>query len=263
MSKFKLVFVLATLITFSCVPVQAEKQLPDIPKPMLIGEAYPALSGMDSIQVVIETKGDLAGDRFDKESLLERIESKLKDHNIEIFKPKKGVRYKLAPIPILRSQIECLNLKGVSKTVCRIQSSLQRQVCMPGQMRLKFKAEVWETEPVMQVLSQDKFSNQVNHIVLEQMEEFIQAYTASQSLKKDRPTSKSGDVSTPVLEKQTKSTGKTARTEYKYVASKNSKVFHKPSCSSAKRIKEENLVGYRSRQAAIDAGKRPCKICKP
>ncbi len=50
---------------------------------------------------------------------------------------------------------------------------------------------------------------------------------------------------------------------YKYVSSKNSQVFHSPECRSAKRIKPENLVGYNSRDEAIQAGKRPCKVCKP
>jgi len=50
---------------------------------------------------------------------------------------------------------------------------------------------------------------------------------------------------------------------YKYVSSKNSQVFHRPNCRSAKRIKPENLVGYNSREEAIQSGKRPCKVCRP
>ncbi|RLA83243.1 MAG: hypothetical protein DRG31_06400 [Deltaproteobacteria bacterium] len=50
---------------------------------------------------------------------------------------------------------------------------------------------------------------------------------------------------------------------YKYVSSKNSSVFHRPDCSSVKRISPENLVGYGSREEALSAGKRPCKRCKP
>ena len=50
---------------------------------------------------------------------------------------------------------------------------------------------------------------------------------------------------------------------YKYVSSKNSQVFHSPQCRSVKRIKPENLVGYNSRNELIQAGKRPCKVCKP
>jgi len=34
-------------------------------------------------------------------------------------------------------------------------------------------------------------------------------------------------------------------------------------CSSVKRISSDNLVGYKTRDEAINAGKRPCKLCKP
>jgi len=64
-------------------------------------------------------------------------------------------------------------------------------------------------------------------------------------------------------EKQTKPGATSAVAGYGYVASKNSKVFHKPECRWAKRIKPENLVGYSSKNEAIKAGKRPCKQCKP
>jgi len=56
---------------------------------------------------------------------------------------------------------------------------------------------------------------------------------------------------------------KPAVAEYKYVASKKSKVFHKPDCPFAKRIAANNLVGYKSRAEAIEAGKKPCSRCKP
>jgi hypothetical protein len=51
--------------------------------------------------------------------------------------------------------------------------------------------------------------------------------------------------------------------DYKYVASKNSQVFHKPDCRWAKEISTQNLVGYDTREQAIEAGKKPCRWCKP
>ena len=64
-------------------------------------------------------------------------------------------------------------------------------------------------------------------------------------------------------EKQTQPAAKSAVAEYKYVASRSSKVFHKSDCRWAKRIKPDNLVVYNSRDTAINAGKRPCKVCTP
>jgi sugar phosphate isomerase/epimerase len=61
-------------------------------------------------------------------------------------------------------------------------------------------------------------------------------------------------------EKQTKPGTKSAVAEYKYVASRSSKVFHKSDCRWAKRIKPDNLVVYNSKNEAAKAGRRPCKV---
>jgi micrococcal nuclease len=51
--------------------------------------------------------------------------------------------------------------------------------------------------------------------------------------------------------------------EWGYVASKNSKVFHRPNCKWVKKISPKNLVGFRSKEEARRSGRRPCKSCKP
>ncbi len=50
-----------------------------------------------------------------------------------------------------------------------------------------------------------------------------------------------------------------------YVASKRSKrlIFHRPGCEWAMKIKEENLVRFETREAALDSGFSPCRSCKP
>lgn len=48
-----------------------------------------------------------------------------------------------------------------------------------------------------------------------------------------------------------------------FVASKSGKVFHKPTCSHAKRIQDTTKVIYQTRDQAIAAGRRPCQTCNP
>jgi len=48
-----------------------------------------------------------------------------------------------------------------------------------------------------------------------------------------------------------------------YVASKNSKIFHRAGCRYAKIISAENLVRFDSKGAAVQTGRRPCKTCNP
>ena len=48
-----------------------------------------------------------------------------------------------------------------------------------------------------------------------------------------------------------------------FVGSKNSDVYHYPDCYWAGKIKHENLVYFDTAEDAINAGYRPCKVCKP
>ena len=48
-----------------------------------------------------------------------------------------------------------------------------------------------------------------------------------------------------------------------YWASKESNIFHRPSCEWAQEILDHNLIIYHSRQEAIDDGREPCHVCYP
>ena len=48
-----------------------------------------------------------------------------------------------------------------------------------------------------------------------------------------------------------------------YLASKNSKVFHRKTCRQGATISEKNIIRFENKNAAIQTGRRPCKICKP
>jgi methylphosphotriester-DNA--protein-cysteine methyltransferase len=48
-----------------------------------------------------------------------------------------------------------------------------------------------------------------------------------------------------------------------YVASRNREPFHVPSCKWAKKIKPANRQTFLTKEAAVNAGHRPCKVCRP
>lgn len=50
---------------------------------------------------------------------------------------------------------------------------------------------------------------------------------------------------------------------YRYVASKIRKPFHYPTCKWALEIDPQNLQTFKTRDEAIAAGHRPCKVCDP
>lgn len=59
-----------------------------------------------------------------------------------------------------------------------------------------------------------------------------------------------------------KSTTYPGGTNY-YIGNRNSKIFHYPNCQWAKKIAPQNKVIFESREEAIKAGYRPCKVCRP
>jgi micrococcal nuclease len=56
---------------------------------------------------------------------------------------------------------------------------------------------------------------------------------------------------------------KPAQSEAAYVASINREPFHRPDCKWARRISSANLQTFKTREEAIKAGHRPCKVCRP
>lgn len=48
-----------------------------------------------------------------------------------------------------------------------------------------------------------------------------------------------------------------------FIASKSSKVFHRPTCPHAKRLDPAKAITFQTRQEAEQNGRRPCKTCNP
>ena len=48
-----------------------------------------------------------------------------------------------------------------------------------------------------------------------------------------------------------------------YVASKTSKVFHRADCYHVRRMDASKAVNFKTREEAIQTGRRPCKTCNP
>ena len=86
-------------------------------------------------------------------------------------------------------------------------------------------------------------------------------YTPSQTTttQPQQTTTTSSSTTTAVAE----TTTTTQTSGGPFVGSKNSDVYHYPSCGSALTIKPENLVTFGSVEEAKNAGYRPCKKCNP
>ncbi len=54
-----------------------------------------------------------------------------------------------------------------------------------------------------------------------------------------------------------------SRPSASYVGSRRSSKFHRPDCQWGRKIAPHNLVTFRTRAQAIQAGYVPCKVCRP
>jgi len=276
MKTKKCYLISATMIAILCIPALPDTQLPpslrervigDPPfEPGLIGQPNPTLAGLETVYVVIVTPDTEPNkDGLLWKELQAKVEQKLEKVGIKTtFIPEEGIIYKLPIRSDLKIYVDMLKLTDSQQYVFRIQTSLSRVVRLAVGSELSFKSDVWKTEPTMQAASVESMPAKVTDVVLEQVEAFICAYTVANPPDKQPADAKTTDtVSQAAKRQQAKPAAKPAVAKYNYAASKNSKVFHRPQCSFAGRIAPKNLVGYNTRQDAIRAGKRPCKICKP
>jgi hypothetical protein len=264
--KTKKYFLILTVFTaILCVPALGEVELP-VPaeKPFLIGRAHPELADVDQLYVdIVPPDSDPNKDGLVWQELETKVLNKLRKANIRVVGNIKTVitrGFNISVLSELRVDIDMLRLDDSQQYVFRIQASVSREVRLARKSNFSFKAVVWKTEPVMQVVSVKDMPDKVTDVVLKQTEAFIHAYLAANP-KTSQPAD-ANSVST-VPKQPAKPAAQQEVTEYKFVASENSKVFHRPDCHWVKQIKPENLIDYDTRAEAIKAGKRPCKQCKP
>jgi hypothetical protein len=263
MKTRKYYLVLAVVIGILCVPVFGEVELPPPEnEPLLLAQPNPALMGIRQLYIVVlPPDGEPNKDGLNWKNLEAAVQSKIGEAGIKIAQAIQHEHtLRSLDIPELRIDINMLKLEEPVQYIFHIETSLAKKVYLTKDASRRIKVDLWKTEPIMQAVSVEDMPAAVTSAVSEQVEAFIHAHLAANPSNK-RP-SDSNDISKAV-EEQVKPAAESTPAEYKYVASKNSKVFHKPDCIWVKKIKPENLVNYSSRDEAINAGKKPCKQCNP
>ncbi|MHC4187374.1 MAG: hypothetical protein ACYSRQ_04195, partial [Planctomycetota bacterium] len=198
--------------------------------------------------------------------LPDKVKQKFYDADIDILlRPISNEQPNASILPVLQIYINSIDLKETEQAVFHIQTVFKTKVCLDEKPLRYIKADVWKTKPVMKAVSLTQIPAAITDEVLEQVQAFIFAYNAANPkhaesenknvLSTQRPVELSPGKAAPAVLSQP--------THSRFIASKNSKVFHNSECQWVQKIKSENLVIYNSRQHVINAGKRPCEICKP
>jgi hypothetical protein len=164
------------------------------------------------------------------------------------------LRYRRPDVPVLRVAVDVVSLGQDGPVALCAHTSFARLVCLDGRRTPSFKATVWIADPVMESVPSSLWRDAAQKVVLEQVESFIAARKAAAS--HDGEARKA--LSTPARPRSTASAS-----QYPFVASKSGSVFHRPDCRWAQNISDDKRLGYSTREEAEQAGKRPCKSCKP
>ena len=250
---------IATVVVFPVLTFAADQ--PSAPnRPAVSGIVNPHLSQLKSLNVfLVEPFLKVDFDQRVWTNLKKRIENKLSGSNPQLKKLIKfGTRADSA-LPQLQIVIEALNPDGKNDKLFTVETSLMVEFILDRQRKQVLETRVWGLRDAVLVQSTKGIPTVVGNLALKHTDVFIKAWLLANQ-KFNKPT---GQKLSERLVKEEKPSSKNQPVQFEFVASKNSKVFHLPSCSSARRIKPQNLINYKARGEARKDGKRPCKRCKP
>ncbi|MHC4211855.1 MAG: Ada metal-binding domain-containing protein [Planctomycetota bacterium] len=221
----------------------------------LIDKPNPTLIGVGNLRVIIVPP---VVDPNSREAFWSEIDKKTQEKLKQGGFRLKG-RTNLG-IPELRITVDTLKLGDSGASVFSVRTSLGRQAVLEKGSRKRIKPDVWHIAGQLKIAGPKELGKEVTDTVLEQIDSFIVCHKLAnpEGVKEIDPNSTSVRPKRPIDPRISEITS-----QYSYVASRSSKVFHSSDCRIVARIALKNIRGYKSRQEAVEAGKRPCKRCKP
>jgi len=260
MKKFKfwaVVFLLLILSVSSLSGIDEPAGHYPSKKERLAGQNLRYIKGIE-VSIVLPEENTF-GEDSEWYKLKTKVTKKLK--KLSVFIPEPGILYTFMP-PMSELKVNVGFFKPVDseKYFCRTQIVLSRAVRLATEQNSEvFYADVWKSESLIGMADEpNDIPEKAVESALQLTEQFISDYKKANA-KNRLPieiTPSYPDKPTPLKEESKIETARRL-----FVASKNSKVFHRTDCSAAKRIKPENVTNFSTAGDAIRAGLRPCKIC--
>lgn len=219
------------------------------PDPLISGSI--ALSDVNELQALLVTAGATYAASFEK--LANRVQTELEQEQIGHVKREGGA------IPRFVVQIESTFVPECERYVYRVQGAFHRPVTVTSEPATAIQAEVWRLAPVKGVAIRSEVASVVEAAVLAQVHAFAEAVRTARS----RSRADDGVERTAFHPPLQNNSGLQDASACPFIASKSGGVFHRPDCRWAQNISADNRLGYKTREEAIQSGKRPCKSCKP
>ncbi len=259
MKKTILLLAVTVLSVSFCGSVLGELDWPESEPRPLLDKPNPTLVGIGRLRVIIVPP---VVDPNSREAFWSEIDKKVQEKLKESGFRLKG-RTGLGT-PELRITVDTLKLGDSGAYVFSVRTSLGRQAVLEKGSRQLIKPDVWHIAGPMKIVAPGELGmkpgQQITETVLDQIDSFIVCHKLAnpEGVKETDPNSTSVRPRRPLDPRVSAITS-----QYKYVASRSSKVFHSSDCRIVGRIAPKNIRGYKSRQDAVETGKRPCKRCKP
>ena len=218
----------------------------------------PALAGIEELSVIITSADpEPNADGLKRASIKTEVIRRLYDAGFKIG-------HSSADASELNIKLTVIKIESIEQYVVLVRTSLVRSVALVnGDERLSVVADVWKIDSGIRIMEAERIVDEIPAIVREQVQTFIAACPPTVSVEKKPDVNQPREQLHKATDEKDTKPVKQQAVESKYVSSKNSQIFHKASCPSAKRISPNNLVSYATRDEAIAAGKRPCERCNP
>ncbi|MEN6333705.1 MAG: hypothetical protein ABFE01_05550 [Phycisphaerales bacterium] len=217
----------------------------------------PVLADVNQLEVVLATRENPGVEQLiDVVKLKAQVWQKLRDAGVRPLEENSESTQRLLV------HVEGIEMPDCGKYVYRVQTALCRLVIVPGQENRRVQVEVWRVRPVLAAADKAQAGGAICAAVLSQAEFFTAARKAARSLPDATKNAAKDPLVKSVVNQMTPQAAG-SESAYPFVASKSGNVFHRSDCRWAQNISGDNRIGYKTREEAIQAGKRPCKSCKP
>ena len=284
MKKINYIFITLVILTlFPATAIRADNKIAG-QQPLSAGVLNPALIGIKAIRVAVFYQnapiglddGFLADMRAGAERRLAESDRRL------AVLLQEGFNARFLDPPLIRIDINKFFLIAGGPPVFSVQTTLFASVTVESNPGFFLRVDVWSKADTIQAPNPNGEIAAVNSLINRHIEEFVKDFSLANALPSvpadvnninnlppQKPQTsakpKTSDFANATPDREVKPQAPPTDTpiQYSYVASKNSKVFHKPDCTWVKNILPNNRVFYKTRDEAIAAGKKPCKKCKP
>jgi hypothetical protein len=209
-----------------------------------------SLTGVKLIAVHVNCSKLAKDVGLDKQELRKSITAQLEDAGIEVVRPE--IWSKLPGRCRLRASIKVYKPPHLDVLIYDLKVEFVQAVSLARLPETKIDAATWDRTWFAHG-TEKRLAEYVPHNLKVMVAMFIRDYRLANPINGEKPDSNKVD----------KKPQASAVSAAGFVTSKTSDVFHKPDCRWAQKISADNLVKYESRNEAIEAGKRPCKWCKP